>query len=311
MSEGHTSVLLSEALSTLEIAPDDVVLDATVGGAGHFSAMLSALSPEGTLIGIDADSEAIERAQTVLASQEELVKPRTFLRQENFRHLGKVLDELNIPVISKSLFDLGWSGYQLSRGRGFSFQNDEPLLMTYASAEHHAETTLPTAADVVNGTPEENLANILYEFGEEQFSRKIAKAIVEHRRRERILTTFQLVEVIKKGTPGWYHRRRLHPATKTFQALRIYVNDELGALREGLETAITRTRSEGRIVVITFHSIEDRIVKNLFRDAAENKLGIVLTKKPLVPSAEELKKNSRARSAKLRVFECSEAQSRS
>ena len=155
---------------------------------------------------------------------------------------------------------------------------------------------------MVNGESEEDLANLIYELGEEQFSRRIAKAIVEARNRERIRTTFQLVEAIKEGTPSWYHHRRIHPATKTFQALRMYVNDELGAIKDGLNAALERTRSGGSIAVITFHSIEDRVVKNLFRDAVKEGRGELGSKKPLVPSDEELSENPRARSAKLRTF---------
>ena len=163
---------------------------------------------------------------------------------------------------------------------------------------------------MVNGLPEEKLADIFFELGEEQFSRRIAHAIVEHRKHERILTTFQLVEIIKSGTPSWYHHRRLHPATKTFQALRIYVNDEFGALREGLAAAVKYTEPGGRIAVITFHSIEDRIVKLFFREEVAKGKGGLVTKKPIVPNTTELAENPRARSAKLRVFEvCSKLSS--
>jgi 16S rRNA (cytosine1402-N4)-methyltransferase len=295
--EVHQSVLLSEAIDSLQIAPDDIVVDATVGGAGHFNALRLALGAQGTLVGIDADSEAIDRGQAVigLTSDE---SPRVILEHDNFRNLQALLERNGIEKVNKVLFDLGWSGYQLTRGRGFSFQTDEPLLMTYGSPEGST-----TAEDVVNGESEEELADMLFTFGEEQFARAIAKGIIEARKRERITTTFQLVDVIKNSTPVWYQKRRLHPATKTFQALRIYVNDELGALREGLAIALDRTISGGRIAVITFHSIEDRIVKLAFREAVAAGKGVLVTKKPLTPSSEELTQNPRARSAKLRVFE--------
>ena len=298
----HPSVLLNEAIEVLNIQLEDTVVDATVGGAGHFGVLLEKLGSEGTLIGIDADAEAISRAQAVYDAAEE--SPRMFLVEENFRNLESILDAREIPQISKSLFDLGWSGYQLSRGRGFSFQKDEPLLMTYGDPEAETETgERKTAADFINTASEETIADTLYELGEEQFSRRIAHAIIEARKQERILTTFQLVEVIKQGTPAWYHHRRLHPATKTFQALRIYVNDEFGALREGLAAALNRTMPGGRIAVITFHSIEDRIVKHIFRDEVTKGHGSLVTKKPILASAAELSENPRARSAKLRVFE--------
>ena len=300
--EIHPSVLLQEAIEVLDLQPEDVVVDATVGGAGHFGILLERLGSAGTLIGIDADAEAISRAQAVYDAAEE--SPRMFLVEDNFRNIEEILDDRLIPFVDKSLFDLGWSGYQLSRGRGFSFQKDEPLLMTYGDPEAEtAEGERKTAADFINSASEEVIADTLYELGEEQFSRRIAHAIVEARKQERILTTFELVEVIKQGTPSWYHHRRLHPATKTFQALRIYVNDELGALREGLRAAIARTKPGGRIAVITFHSIEDRIVKNIFRDEVTKGNGSLITKKPILPSTTELSENPRARSAKLRVFQ--------
>jgi 16S rRNA (cytosine1402-N4)-methyltransferase len=301
----HKSVLLQEAIDILEIVSDDTVVDATVGGAGHFKVLMGKLSPEGTLVGIDADAEAIRRAQEVYEAAEE--SPRVFFVEDNFRNLESILEARNLEQVEKTLFDLGWSGYQLSRGKGFSFQTDEPLLMNYGDNAANG-----TAAEVVNTTPEEKLADILYELGEEQFSRRIAHAIVEARKQERILTTFQLVEIIKNGTPSWYHHRRLHPATKTFQALRLYVNDELGALRDGLAAALKCTKPGGRIAVITFHSIEDRIVKHIFRDEATKGTGGLVTKKPILPSAAELSENPRARSAKLRVFQvCPDAHKKS
>jgi 16S rRNA (cytosine1402-N4)-methyltransferase len=300
-SVGHQTVLLNEAVDQLIVQPTDTVVDGTIGGTGHFTRFLNALGPAGTLIGIDADEEAITRAEVARAANAS--KAKVVLCEDNFRNLGAILDAQGIEFIDKSLFDLGWSGFQLSRGRGFSFQNDEPLLMTYGDPRREGCQGV-AAADVLNSATEETIADILYTLGEEQFSRRIAHAVIETRANEKILTTTQLVDIIKRATPDWYHHRRLHPATKTFQALRIYVNDELGALREGVATAITRTRSGGRIAVISFHSIEDRIVKNLFRDEVVKGTGTLVTKKPLTPSPEELSENPRARSAKLRVFQC-------
>jgi 16S rRNA (cytosine1402-N4)-methyltransferase len=299
----HVSVLLTEAVESLVLKPSDVVVDATIGGAGHFGVLLNTLEAEGTLIGIDADTEAIGRAQQVLDEKDGSILPEIYLQENNFRNLEEILNELGIESIDKSLFDLGWSGFQLARGRGFSFQNDEPLLMTYGDPKTEGCQGV-AAADVLNSASEETIADILYTLGEEQFSRKIAHAVIEYRKNQKILTTSQLVEIIKSGTPDWYHHRRLHPATKTFQALRIYVNDELGALRDGLAAALKRTRTGGRIAVISFHSIEDRIVKNIFRDEVVKGTGSLVTKKPIVPGLEELKTNPRSRSAKLRVFEC-------
>ncbi len=294
METRHDSVFLNEATQSLAVEPDDIVVDATVGGAGHFARLLGLLSSEGTLIGIDADADAIQRAEGVL----ENTRPHGILVEDNFRNLSSILERLHIKGIDKSLFDLGWSSFQLTVGRGFSFKNDEPLLMTYG------KDSAETAAVLVNTAPEERLADILYTFGEERFARQIAHAIIHERRRARILTTGDLVRAVSFGTPSWYQHRRIHPATKTFQALRIAVNDELDSLREGLAAALTHTRPGGRIAVITFHSIEDRIVKTIFRDAAYSGRGSILTRKPIVPSHAECVANHRMRSAKLRIFAC-------
>lgn len=296
MEMKHESVLLTEAVEGLDIQADDIVVDGTIGGAGHFSHMLEALGEKGTLVGIDADNEAVERAQKVVDS----VKggPKVHLVTNNFRNLGTVLDELEIPQISKALFDLGWSSFHLSRGRGFSFKAEEPLLMTYGEPEAGK-----TAADLINSATEEELSEIIFTYGEERFARAIAKGIVRSRKEKAILTTGDLVAVIEASVPGWYTHRRLHPATKTFQALRIAVNDELGALREGLSTAMERLVPGGRIAVITFHSIEDRIVKQMFRDAVYTKDGQLVNRKPIIPGDIEARANPRARSGKLRIFE--------
>jgi 16S rRNA (cytosine1402-N4)-methyltransferase len=296
--EKHESVLFDEVMEHLEVQPDDTVVDATLGGAGHFGAILNRLSRHGTLIGIDADHDAIERAQAVYEKSHKEAK--LVLAHDNFRNLDAILDTAGISEINKALFDLGWSSFHLSSGRGFSFRANEPLLMTYGSPEGNE-----TAADIINSSPEETLADIFFTYGEEQFARPIARAIVRARRDSSILTTEALAEIVAASTPAWYQHRRLHPATKVFQALRIAVNDEIGALREGLTAAMGRLSGGGRIAVITFHSIEDRIVKTMFRDAAHHGAGVLVTKKPLVPSSGETERNPRARSAKLRVFEAS------
>ena len=294
MEQTHESVLLNECLETLDIQPGDVVVDGTIGGAGHFRALLEKLDASGTLIGIDADEDAIERAAKV----ERTSGATVHLAHDNFRNLGAILEHEGIESIDKALFDLGWSSFHLTSGRGFSFRADEPLYMTYGSPEEGK-----TAADLINSATEEELADIIFTYGEERFARGIAKSIVNARRVSPILTTTELAEAVTAGVPGWYQHRRLHPATKTFQALRIAVNDELGALRAGLSEALTRLSPGGRIAVITFHSIEDRIVKGMFRDAVYQGSGRLLSKKPLVPSDAETMRNPRARSAKLRVFE--------
>lgn len=288
----HRTVLLHEAIEGLSIRPDDTVVDGTLGGAGHSRAIAELLGPGGTLIGFDLDRDAILRAQEALVG----AAPQVILIESNFRHLKRELESRGITRVSKALFDLGWSSFQLSVGRGFSFLRNEPLRMTYAQ-----EGGL-TAREIVNEWEESSLADIIFGWGEERYARRIAKAIVEHRVEKPIETTADLVEIIRGAVPTTYRHGSIHPATRTFQALRIAVNDEMGALTEGLDAAWSLLAPGGRIAVITFHSIEDRIVKRAFlRYAAEG--GERITRKPIVPSDAELADNPRARSAKLRVIE--------
>jgi len=294
----HRSVLLHEAVDSLLLQPDDIVVDATLGGAGHARVIAQHLGPAGTLIGFDLDADAIERAKAALANASCTVE----LIEANFRDIDKELGRRHIPRITKALFDLGWSSYQLDSGRGFSIHANEPLLMTYAKAG------VVTARVAVNEWAEESLADIIYGFGGERYSRRIAKAIVEYRARRPIETAEQLAEIIWQAVPGGYRRGKLHPATRTFQALRMAVNDELGALTQGIRGAFEMLAPGGRIAVITFHSLEDRAVKHLFAGLEKDGRGFRVTKKPMVPTAEELQENRRARSAKLRVFEKSHDQ---
>lgn len=297
MEDRHVSVLLSESVEALAIEPGDVIVDATVGAAGHFAKIAEALGARGVLIGIDADEESLARAEAAVVALGSGA-PTTYLIHGNFRDLGRFLDERGIDCIDGALFDLGWNAFQLSAGRGFSFRTDEPLLMTYGEPEAGK-----TAADLVNSLSESELADLIYEYGEERFARSIARSIVETRRQHRIVSTSALADAVERGTPAWYHHRKLHPATKTFQALRIATNDELGALREGFSAALSHLTLGGRIAVITFHSIEDRIVKGAMKDAAYEGKGSIVSRKPVVPSLVELAENPRARSAKLRIFE--------
>lgn len=297
----HTTVLLKEAVDMLSIGSSDTVVDGTVGGTGHFTSILSQLSSDGTLIGIDLDADALERAREIVGADMREDRPVVHLVADNFRNLSRVLERLNIESIDKALYDLGWSGYQLGQGKGFSFRADEPLLMTYGEPEAKG-----SAAELVASLTEIELADLIHEYGEERYARGIARAIVRAREKERILTTGALVAAIQSGVPASYRNGRIHPATRTFQALRIAVNDEFGAIDEGIRAAVRHLTPGGRVAVITFHSIEDRIVKNLFRDLAEVGTGTVVTKKVVAPSREEVVANPRARSAKLRVFEKSE-----
>ncbi len=298
----HESVLMDEVCEALSLLPGDTVVDATLGGAGHFSRLLATLGEGGTIVGVDADPEAVERAREAYAKDRRPERPVAHLVVDNFRNLERIMERLHLSTADALLFDLGWSGYQLASSRGFSFAElDQPLLMTYGlpgSASVEGET----AADIVNMMSETDLADVIFSYGEERFARSIAKAIVAARGQERILTVGQLVAAVEAGTPRWYQERRLSPATKTFQALRIAVNDELGALREGLAAALAVLAPGGRLAVISFHSIEDRVVKRALHEAEHAGVGTLVPKKPIVPTRAEIIRNRRARSAKLRVF---------
>ena len=225
----HHSVLLQEVIDSLDIKEDDVVLDATFGGGGHSCAILKMLGPQGVLIAIDTDQKALEAGRELCKDSSTPVH----LKHANFRDLDTVLRELNIKEVDKFVFDLGFSSTQLEEGgRGLSFQKDEPLLMTFS--ERAKEGSL-TAGRIVNEWDEQQIEVILRGYGEESFSKRIAKAIVEAREERKIETTFELRDVILSATPVWYHRKRIDPATKTFQALRIAVNDEIETAKEGIE----------------------------------------------------------------------------
>jgi 16S rRNA (cytosine1402-N4)-methyltransferase len=308
MDSKHDSVMMKELMSALVVKADDTVVDATIGGAGHFRALCSALGENGVIVGIDADTAAVERGREAYAEDRRPGRPIAHIVNDNFRNLSRILSRLGVGRVDAILFDLGWSGYQIASPRGFSFMNDEPLLMTYGEgAPANRLGTVQTAADIVNSSSETELSDIIFTYGEERFARRIAHAIVKARSKNRILTTGALVAAVKAGTPLWYHNSKTHPATKTFQAIRIFVNDEIGALREGLSAAIDSLAIGGRLAVISFHSIEDRIVKKILRDAAESGLGKLEPKKAVVPTRSEIQENRRARSAKMRVFERSMA----
>ena len=294
MQSMHRSVLLHEATELLAIQPDDCVVDATLGGAGHALAIAAQLGKGGTLIGIDADHDAILRAKDAL----EKVAPTVHLVEANFRDLSAQLETLGITKADKMLFDLGWSSFQLDAGRGFSLKSDEPLLMTYSK-----EPGALTAQKIVNEWAEESIADVIFGWGEERYSRRIAKCIVERRAKKPFTTARELAETIYAAVPPRYRFGRIHPATRTFQALRIAVNDELGSLSQGLTDGWRHLARGGRIAVITFHSIEDRLVKQTFKRWEEEGEGKRITKKPLTPSQEEVAENPRARSAKLRVIQ--------
>lgn len=292
----HVPVLLQEVLEVLNIQENDVVLDATLGGGGHTKAFASLLGEDGHLIGFDVDSGALARAREQLVG----TKPQITLVHDNFRNVSAKLSEYRIDGIDKALFDLGWSSDQLEEsGRGFSFQQDEPLQMTLSDSI--TEETL-TALDIVNTWQEESIADILYGWGGERFSRRIARGIVAARKETLIETTAQLVDIVTKAVPAQYRRGKRNPATKTFQALRIAVNDELGALKDALEALPDITHDGAIVSFLTFHSLEDKLVKETFRTWAQKGMGALVTKKPIPPSISEVGQNPRSRSAKLRAF---------
>ncbi len=293
----HVSVLLQEIIDALDIQPDDVFLDGTINGGGHSKAVYDKLGETGTLIGIDLDQAGLEK------SKERLVggKARVFLEQSSFRNLDMILEKLETPKVDKILFDLGLSSNQFDEsGRGFSFQKEEPLLMTF---KNNLSSEDLTAGDIVNKWDEENIAQILESYGEERFAKKIAHAIVFERERRDIETTGDLVAIVRTAIPKRFQSNRLHPATKTFQALRITVNDEIQSLMDGLRKGFEYLSPTGKMAVISFHSLEDRMVKNFFKQKAMEGKGRLLTKKPVIPSEKEIKENPRSRSAKLRVIE--------
>jgi len=249
-----------------------------------------------TIVGLDRDSQAIERAAKTLEGKAEKV----FLEVEDFRNLDKALAKNGIAKVGMILLDLGLSSDELeSSGRGFSFQKDEPLLMTMGDPMKYPFT----AQTLVNGWKEEDIANVIFGYGEERYARRIARGIVAYREKKSIETTAELSEVVRMSVPASYRHGRIHPATRTFQALRIAVNDELGALKESLPKAWAALDKGGRLAVISFHSLEDKIVKEFFKEKAKIDEGILLNKKPLTAGSQEISENPRSRSAKLRMIE--------
>ncbi|MCD5382067.1 MAG: 16S rRNA (cytosine(1402)-N(4))-methyltransferase RsmH [Candidatus Pacebacteria bacterium] len=292
--ENHITVLRSEAVTALNVQPDSILVDATFGAGGHTREIVPKLGTGGTLIALDADPIALKDAESSFAIPEGVQ-----LVLGNFRHIDTILADCAIGPVDGILADLGWRMEQFSgNGRGFSFQINEPLMMTYGDPEHYPFT----AADIVNDWEEHDIANVIKGYSDERYAKRIAKAIVSAREVGRITHSGQLAEIITGAVPGFYKRGKIHPATRTFQALRIAVNDELDALKEFIEKAVTALAPEGRLAIISFHSIEDRIVKHTFKALARDHAGEVLTKKPITASEKECAINPRSRSAKLRIF---------
>jgi len=289
----HKTVLLHEAVDGLNLTTDSTVVDATFGSGGHAKEIVKKLGKAGCYIGIDADATALDR--TKIGDTKAVVH----LVYDNFSNITQILSSLQIERVDAILADLGWRMEQFAGGnKGFSFMYDEPLHMTFGDPTNYSFT----AEDVVNDWEEHVIADVLYGYADERFARRIAKGIVEARKRERIKTTGQLVKVIEESVPKVALHKRIHPATLTFQALRIAVNDELSVLETFIKDGFASLKSGGTIGIISFHSIEDRVVKHSFRELKDAGLAILSPKKPIVPSVAELKANPRARSAKLRIL---------
>ena len=305
---GHTSVLLFETVGSLNIIPGGCYVDGTLGGGGHAFEVCKRLG-NGRLIGIDQDSDAIEAASKRLMPFQDKI---TIVRS-NYRRIAQVLEELGIEKVDGIYLDLGVSSWQLDQPeRGFTYRADAPLDMRMDQRQSR------TAADLVNSCSEEELTRIIRDYGEDRFARNIAKHIVREREKEPIMTTGRLAEIIKGAIPAKVRATGGHPAKRTFQAIRIELNGELTVLEESIDTMIDLLNPGGRLSIITFHTLEDRIVKNRFRInehpctcppdfpvcvCGKKSKGRVVTRKPILPSEEEMRENSRSKSAKLRVFE--------
>lgn len=293
MSRYHTSVLLRETIEALDVTPRKQFIDCTLGGGGH---TLAILERGGSVLGIDTDEYAIGYVAERIKNLELRVKNQVILVKGNFRDLEKLARENGFDKPNGILFDLGVSSYQFDTPeRGFSFVKDAALDMRM-----DRDLTV-SAKDLVNGLTRHELTELFQKLGEERFARKIAEAIVKKRENGTIETTGELAKIIRHTVPGG--KSGIHPATRVFQALRIAVNDELNSLREALPQAVELLPSNGRLAVISFHSLEDRIVKQAFTQFSSEGIGISLTKKPITPTDMELADNPRSRSAKLRVFE--------
>ncbi len=296
MSEVHKPVLLSETISSLNLQPGQTIVDATFGSGGHAEEIVKKISPCGHYIGIDIDSQAFDGKEAKINKKN---KVEVSLVNDNFSNISKILEELNVNSIDAAMADLGWRIEQFfSGGKGLSFLHDEPLLMTFGNPEKYSFT----AEEIVNSWSESVLANIIFGYSEERYARRIAKEIVNSRKKQKITTTGELVEIIEKALPARAKNRKRHFATTTFQALRIAVNDEFSVLEKFINDVFLSIKPGGRLSIISFHSLEDRIVKNLFRNFVNNNQAMLLNRKPIIPSGDEIKNNPRSRSSKLRTI---------
>jgi len=298
--ELHRPVLLHEVLEYLNPQEGGVFIDATINGGGHAKAIVERIGKTGRLLGIDRDHELVEKLKVSSFPPKADPPPadKFHLICDTFANIKHIAEEHGFTGVDGILFDLGFSSFHIElSGRGFSFLRDEPLDMRYDTDSGIS------AKDVINKWSEDKLRGILFTLGEERFARRIARRIIEHRDRRPVETTTELVEIIRMAVPGSYHRGRIHFATRTFQALRMCVNDELKHVAKGIAEAVSLLATGGRMAVISFHSGEDRIVKELFREGERNGILRRITKKPVRALTAECEKNPRSRSAKLRVAE--------
>jgi 16S rRNA (cytosine1402-N4)-methyltransferase len=287
----HKSVLKKEVLEYLNPRADENFIDATFGEGGHSLSILEKNKPEGKVLGIEINETLYQKASSQKIKRLSLVN-------DSFTNLKEIFKKSGLKNVSGILFDLGFSSWHLEESeKGFSFLRDEDLDMRYGNS------SCPTAKEIINKWPERDIEEILKKYGEERFAGRISREIARRREKKPIETTFQLVEIIKNAFPARYHYQRINFATRTFQALRIAVNDELGRIEQTLPQALEILKKGGRIVVISFHSLEDRIIKNYFRENYKKGLLKILTKKPIRPGSEEIAHNPRSRSAKLRSAE--------
>ena len=292
----HVPVLLKESLEQLDPQNGDFVVDGTLGDGGHAREIIKIIMPKGFFLGTDLDEEILERTSEEIQRTFYEWKGRMAFVNENYRNLKNILKKYKFEKADKVFLDLGFSSMHIEeRGKGFSFLKDEPLDMRYSKDNH------VSATDVVNNFSEKDLADIIYKYGEERNSRRIAKAICEERRREKITNSLRLAQII--ASVARFKGGRTHPATKSFQAIRIFVNGEFDNLGEFIKDLPEIIKKNGRVAIISYHSLEDRIVKNGFREFLKNGIAKAINKKPIAPSRYEIKNNPRSRSAKLRVIE--------
>jgi len=296
----HIPVLSKEVIEILNPKPKEFIIDGTIGNGGHSVEILKKIGPKGKLLGVDWDKGAIERLNRDLKLQIYPNAANVILVNDNYANLPEILKEKKLEKADGLLLDLGFSSDQLeTSGRGFSFLKDEPLDMRYCTSQIITDIN---AATILNSYSEKQLAKNFFQYGEERFSKRIAKKIIEERKKEPLKTTFDLVKIIKKAVPKNYEKGRIHPATRIFQALRIYVNNELGNLSKILSKLEDILKPKGRAVIISYHSLEDRIVKQQFKLLEKEGKAKILTKKPIRASEEEIRQNPRSRSAKLRAI---------